>query len=140
MNKNLNQEQTKKLLEIARLVRKKSYAPYSKFYVGAAILTKDGQIFSGCNVENAAYGEAICAERVALTKAVSEGQKQFVAIALATSVKKTVWPCGACRQILAEFSPDITVLASGLDGKTQTYTLGELLPFSFGPKDLELAK
>jgi len=117
--------------------RKLAYAPYSGFHVGAALLAKDGRIFTGCNVENASYGLTVCAERVALFKAVSEGAREFLAIALACG-KGPCAPCGACRQVLYEFAPDLLVIMSDGEGKTwQTKRLGELLPQGFGPCDLK---
>lgn len=108
-----------------------SYAPYSKFHVGAALMAEDGQVFTGCNVENASYGLSVCAERVAIAKAVSEGVQRFSAIAIVAKEKAPCVPCGACRQVMNEFAPDLTIY---LDGKT--FRLGDLLPESFGPRDL----
>jgi len=117
--------------------RKLAYAPYSGFLVGAAILAKDGRIFTGCNVENASYGLTICAERVALFKAVSEGAREFLALAVACG-KGPCAPCGACRQVLYEFAPDLLVIMADGEGKTwQTRRLVELLPQGFGSRDLE---
>ena len=116
-------------------MREKAYAPYSKYKVGAALLTSDGKIFTGCNVENAAYGEAICAERTAVVKAVSEGHQNFVGIAVAT--ENGASPCGSCRQVMNEFGQNLNVIL--VDGKNQTteFTLKDLLPNSFSPKDLK---
>ncbi len=113
----------------------RAYNPYSKFGVGAAILTEEGSSFSGCNVENAAYGHSICAERVALVKAVSEGFRRFRAIVIVCSSGKPVAPCGACRQTLNEFAPDIRVVMVGTKRRV-TQSLRKLLPRSFGPEDL----
>jgi len=140
MIKFLSNDKYENLIKLAHLVRKKAYAPYSKFYVGTAILAENGKIFLGCNVENAAYGETICAERVAVTKAISEGVKNFLAIAVATNTTKDGWPCGSCRQVLFEFSPNIIVLASGVNGKMQIKNLKELFPFSFGTINLGSVK
>jgi len=113
-----------------------SYSPYSHFRVGAALLTENGKIFTGCNVENVSYGLAICAERTALVKAVSEGHKKFKALAVATDVTSTfTYPCGACRQFMAEFG-NYDVYLTKANGETRKTTLGELLPFSFQPDDL----
>lgn len=118
---------------IARHAAKKAYAPYSKFKVGAALLAKDGTVYTGCNIENASFGLTNCAERTAVFKAVSEGVKSFSAIAIAGGKKDVAMPCGACRQVLAEFcKPDMPVRCVSLDGKiVRDYTLGELLPGTF---------
>ncbi len=118
------------LIKSALAAREGAYAPYSDFKVGAALLTKSGRVFAGCNIENSAYGECMCAERVALFKAVSEGEREFEALAVVGG-DGFCPPCGACRQALGEFcSPDMPVLL--FDGKeTKSFTLGELLPFSF---------
>ena len=115
-----------------------SYVPYSKFPVGAALLCWDGTVFTGCNVENAAFGSTICAERTALLKAVSEGHRDdWTAIAIAGRGQDYCWPCGSCRQMLYEFAPDLQVLAARGDGAFQAVSLSELLPRGFGPKSLE---
>ncbi len=124
------------LVQKAVEARQNAYAPYSKFPVGAALLAKDGRVFTGCNVENASYGLTVCAERVALFKAVSEGATQFAALAVACGVGLCA-PCGACRQVLAEFAPDLKVIMADGEGRIwRESTLAELLPESFGPKDL----
>lgn len=118
-------------------MQKFSYIPYSRFPVGAALLCGDGRVFTGCNVENAAYGSTICAERTALVKAVSEGYTSgFTAIAIAGQGGDYCWPCGACRQMLYEFAPDLRVLAVRGDGQFMEATLRELLPHGFGPDSL----
>lgn len=122
------------LAEAARRAAALAYAPYSRYRVGAALLAEDGHIYTGCNVENAAYPAAICAERVAITKAISEGQKRFAAIAIATSNGGA--PCGICRQVMVEFAPHLTVLLVDEDGITGEFSLEDLLPESFGPHDL----
>jgi len=127
-------EQWDTLIQQAIQARDNAYAPYSKYKVGAALLTSDGEVFLGCNVENASYGPSMCAERVAVFKAVSAGYKEFQAIAVATVNGGT--PCGVCRQVLREFAPNLTVIISDLIGKTQIFTLSDLLPHSFGPEDL----
>ena len=114
-----------------------SYVPYSKFPVGAALECGDGTVFTGCNVENAAYGSTICAERTALVKAVSEGHRDdFSRLAVVGNSKDYCWPCGACRQMLYEFAPELRVLAARGDGDFQTVPLSRLLPHGFGPKSL----
>jgi cytidine deaminase len=117
-----------KLIKAAMEVRSHSYAPYSKFTVGAALLTKSGRIFSGCNVENISFGLTICAERVALGAAVSNGEKEIVAIYLAADSKQPVLPCGACRQVLAEFNPSMKIVTSTISGERETVKLKDLLP------------
>lgn len=127
----------KELVEQAFGMLKKAYAPYSHFPVGAALQCADGSIYTGCNVENAAYGSSICAERTALVKAVSEGhQHDFVRIAVAAASTDYCWPCGLCRQMLYEFAPDILVLAARSDHSFVCKPLYELLMNGFGPKTL----
>ncbi len=116
----------------------RSYSPYSNFPVGAALLCTDGTIFTGCNIENAAYGSTICAERVALVKAVSEGHRDFVALAVVGRSEDYCWPCGACRQMLYEFAPKLTLLVGNRDEDYVTTTLDQLLPHGFGPMSLQL--
>jgi cytidine deaminase len=126
------------LLARAREARAHAYAPYSRFYVGAALLATDGRVFTGCNVENASYGLANCAERVAIGKAVSEGAREFAAIAVTgpDDVTPTA-PCGACRQVLYEFGPDMPLIMPAADGDGyQLTSVGELLPGAFGPAAL----
>jgi len=122
---------TLRLIRRALTAQKNAHAPYSKFRVGAALLTKSGQVYTGCNVENASYGLTICAERVALTKAVSEGHRQFQAIAVVCPSAKPT-PCGACRQFLAEFGDlEIICADSRKLKRVQSYRLSELLPHAF---------
>ena len=108
--------------------RSRAHAPYSKFTVGAALLTKSGRVFSGCNIENISLGLTTCAERVALGAAVSDGQKEFVAIYLIADSKRPVLPCGACRQVLAEFNPALKIVTSTISGERETAELKDLLP------------
>ena len=123
-----------KLLEMAIEARKAAYVPYSGYAVGAALLSTDGRVFTGCNIENAAYGNTMCAERTALFKAVSEGVRTFTAIAIASS-GSAPFPCGACRQSLYEFAPKLDVLVTW-DGQVRKTTLAQLLPEGFGPSSL----
>ena len=123
------------LVQAARQARDMAYAPYSKYKVGAALLTKDGTIVSGCNVENAAYPATICAERTAVTKAVSEGHREFVAIAIVTGNGGS--PCGICRQVMSEFAPHMPVILATPKKIVAEYTLDELLPRHFGPEHLK---
>ena len=126
------------LVERAFAMYSYSYVPYSGFPVGAALLFRDGTVFTGCNVENAAFGSTICAERTALLKAVSEGHREdWVAIAIAGRGGDYCWPCGACRQMLYEFAPELRVIAARGDGEFQTVSLSQLLPHGFGPKSLK---
>jgi cytidine deaminase len=124
------------MTELARqamAARQKAFAPYSGFLVGAAVETTDGAIYTGCNIENASYGLTVCAERVAIWKAISEGVPPgaFRAIAIAADSPNPTPPCGACRQILAEFAPQATVTLINLQGVTREFTVAELLPESF---------
>ena len=124
----------KTLLTLAREAMKRSYSPYSKFPVGAALLAKDGRIFLGCNIENASFGATICAERTAMVKAVSEGATDFEAIAIATE-DTPGWPCGICRQFMSEFSPDLRIIVTWNHGKnTEESTLLNILPHQFDLK------
>ena len=128
----------RELVQMAFSMQERSYVPYSKFPVGAALLCADGAVFTGCNVENAAYGSTICAERTALLKAVSEGHRDdWQAIAIAGRGQDYCWPCGSCRQMLYEFAPDLKVLVARADGEFVTTTLSELMPHGFGPRSLE---
>jgi cytidine deaminase len=120
------------LVQIARAARKRAHAPYSEFKVGAALRARSGKIYSGCNVENSTYGLTICAERVAIFKAVSEGEREFTAIAVCADTKKLTPPCGACRQIIWEFCGDVPVTLSNLVGKTETHKMSKLYPRPFG--------
>ena len=128
----------RELVQKALDMRQYSYAPYSNFRVGAALECADGTVYGGCNVENAAYGSSICAERTVLVKAVSEGHRDdFVRIAVVGNSKDYCWPCGACRQMLYEFAPGLTVLVARGDHDFVTLPLHDLMPHGFGPKDLE---
>jgi cytidine deaminase len=127
----------KELVTLAMEARQRAYAPYSNFPVGAALLGRSGRVFTGCNVENASYPLTTCAERTAVTKAVSEGEAGFEAIAVVTVTGAT--PCGACRQILREFAGpegDLRVIVADLDGNSRTFTIDELLPAGFTPSQL----
>ncbi len=120
------------LLDLARTAAGKAYVPYSHFPVGAALECADGKVFTGCNVENAAYGDTICAERCAVVKAVSEGHTDFVRIAVWGDSRGYCMPCGSCRQVLSEFSADLRVIAARGDGSFVAFPLSELLPHTFG--------
>ena len=127
----------KDLVELAFTMLDKAYMPYSHFPVGAALEGADGSVHTGCNVENAAYGSCICAERTALVKAVSEGCRAFKRIAVVGSSADYCWPCGSCRQMLYEFAPDLEVLVANRDHDFVKYTLRQLLPHGFGPSALD---
>ncbi|EIT85211.1 cytidine deaminase [Fictibacillus macauensis ZFHKF-1] len=127
----------KQLIEEALTARTFAYVPYSKFPVGAALLSNDGKVYRGANIENAAYPMTNCAERTALYKAVSEGDTQFVAIAVTADTDRPVPPCGACRQVLSELCPpQMKVYLSNLKGDIQETTVEALLPGAFSPGDL----
>jgi cytidine deaminase len=119
------------LITAAKQSRENAHAPYSNFRVGAALRASSGRIFGGCNVENATYGLTICAERVAVFKAISEGARKFVAVAVAADTEALTPPCGACRQILWEFCGDVELTLVNLEGKTETLRLQELFPRPF---------
>ena len=126
-----------KLIEAAVKVRGNAHAPYSNFKVGAALETKSGKIFTGCNVENASYGLTICAERVAIFKAISEGETEFTRIAVVADTPELTPPCGACRQIIWEFCGDVPVIFSNLEGTAEIVQMKELLPRAFDTKFLK---
>ena len=131
----LTEEDRRFLIDLANEARRRAYAPYSKYPVGAALRTKSGRIITGCNVESAAYPTGICAERVAVFKAVSEGEREFDVMAVVTQNGGS--PCGACRQVLAEFGLDTVVLIADGQGRLlQETTVGDLLPGAFTPRDL----
>lgn len=130
----MNQQQ---LIQEAKQIRERAYTPYSKFPVGAALLTEDGTLFTGCNIENAAYPVTCCAERVAIFKAISEGYHRFSQIAVVADTKRPVPPCGSCRQVMSEFfDPNVMIHTSNLHGETKSLPMNELLPFSFAASDL----
>src|SRR5688500_15221369 len=132
----MNSEQRQRIIDQALAVRLRAYAPYSKFLVGAAVLTETGQIYTGCNVENASYGLTICAERSAAFQAIAAGAHQLLDVAVAAASAGT--PCGACRQVLAEFADDIPVLLIDPDDPTAVLemSLNELLPHRFVARSL----
>lgn len=130
----LSTEEEEHLLSKAVEAREYAYAPYSTYKVGSALLTAAGKIYTGCNIENAAYTPSVCGERTAIFKAISEGEREFVAIAVATADGGA--PCGVCRQVIREFAPSITVIVGDLKGNYQVLNLVDLLPHSFGPENL----
>ncbi|HHT9124720.1 MAG TPA: cytidine deaminase [Candidatus Brocadiia bacterium] len=123
--------QMDELIKKAKEAMAKAYSPYSHFKVGAAVLTKSGKIYTGCNIENCSYGLTICAERVAIFNAVSSGEREFDAIAIVTDSTELTPPCGACRQVIWEFSKDVVVLLTNLQGKQKTTKISDLLPIPF---------
>jgi len=133
----LTNEYRKILIDTARHYLKNSYSPYSNYPVGAAVLAEDGLVYGGTNIENSAYPSGLCAERVAITKAISEGNRKILAVAVVT--RNGGAPCGACRQVMREFaSLDMPVILTTIeDGFEEEFTLGDLLPRSFGPGDLD---
>ncbi|XP_040843652.1 cytidine deaminase-like [Ochotona curzoniae] len=134
----LEPEYLQRLLLCSLEAKKSAYCPYSRFPVGAALLTRDGRIFSGCNVENACYTLGNCAERTAIHKAISEGCQDFRAIAIASDQQDDfISPCGACRQVMREFGTNWDVYMTKPDGTYVVRTVQELLPASFGPEDLQ---
>jgi cytidine deaminase len=127
----------KTLVNEAKEAKERAYVPYSKFQVGAALLTKDGDVFKGCNIENAAYSMTNCAERTALFKAYSEGFKQFTALAVVADTERPVPPCGACRQVMAELCPpDMKVILANMNGDYEETTVENLLPGAFKAEDM----
>lgn len=124
------------LVEAARQARERAFAPYSGFRVGAALEAADGRIVAGCNVESASYGLTVCAERVALVKAVSDGITSFRRVAVVTDADDLTPPCGACRQLLWEFAPDAEVILANLRGQTAVYRVADLLPHGFDAANL----
>ncbi|MGG3471248.1 cytidine deaminase [Neobacillus pocheonensis] len=128
---------TVQLIEEAKKAREKAYVPYSKFGVGAALLTTDGKVYHGCNIENAAYSMCNCAERTALFKALSEGDRDFQLLAVIADTERPCSPCGACRQVISELCPqNMKVILTNLKGDIQETTVEELLPGAFSPEDL----
>ena len=132
----LTDEQTRTLTDAAKAASEKAYCPYSEFRVGAAVLTEDGAVISGCNVENASYGLTICAERNAIFRAVGEGQRRILAVVVYTPTPRPTAPCGACRQVIHEFGPGAEILGACDGPDTLHVRLDALLPHAFGPDNL----
>ena len=129
---NLTLEEKKELIRMALAAREKAYVPYSDFMVGAALRAKDGRVYTGCNVENAALGDTICAERTACVKAISEGYRDYVRLAIYAESQNYCMPCGSCRQFLSEFNDgELEILCCKADGRYVSYRLKELLPYTF---------
>ena len=127
----------RELIEAARAVRENAYAPFSNFRVGAALETDDGEVITGCNVESASYGLTVCAERVAIWKAISQGKRKIKHIAVVADTEDLTPPCGVCRQIIWEFGGDIPVILANLKGKTEVVQMKDLLPRAFDTKFLK---
>ena len=125
-----------RLVEAAQKARARAYSPYSGVKIGAAVLTSDGAVYSGCNIENASYGLSCCAERTAIFKAVSEGAPRITAVAVVGKSEEFTTPCGACRQVMVEFNPRMKVLRRGADGFSEDTTAASLLPGHFKPDEL----
>ena len=124
------------LMDMAKEAMKSAYAPYSHFSVGAAVETDDGEVYCGCNIENSSYGATICAERTAISKAVSEGYRRITRIAICDSNNSFAWPCGICRQVMSEFAAEEFYVILEDNGKISNFSLKELLPNSFSSKDM----
>lgn len=133
----ISEEQKERLLAEARKAKEKAYTPYSNYKVGAALLTRSGQIFGGCNIENASYGATICAERVAAVKALSAGEKDFLALAVLSDSEEPGTPCGICRQFLVEFAPQLPLIMGNLQGKVIVGRLDHYLPSAFNKEYLK---
>ena len=125
------------LVQAAKKAKRYSRAPYSNFRVGAAVLTKSGKIYTGCNIENSSYSLTICAERTALFKALSESRPVFVALAITSDSHELITPCGACRQVILDLAGDIDVVLTSRNGKTKVMRSGELLPYPFTEKSFQ---
>jgi len=132
----VSEQSLNELLEAAIAARQKSHAPFSRFHVGAAVRSASGAIYTGSNVESSSYGLTICAERLALCIAIHNGEQEITEIAVVCSTKGAPGPCGACRQFMVDFAPDAIVIMSNLEGARRTATVGELMPWGFGPREL----
>ena len=135
----MSEESLQQLLETAKTARLQSIAPFSNFLVGAAIKTAEGKVYTGCNVESASYGLTVCAERVAIWKALSEGERDFIELAVVADTGSLTPPCGTCRQIIWEFAKNATIMLGNLRGETQIVSISELLPRAFDARFLKQA-
>jgi cytidine deaminase len=133
----LSEESLRSLVEDAQRARMQSVAPFSGFLVGAALRTEAGKVYTGCNVESASYGLTVCAERVAIWKALSEGERQFTELAVVADTETLTPPCGTCRQIIWEFCKGATIVLANLEGQTETVSIRELLPRAFDARFLQ---
>lgn len=136
----MSHESLQELLKTAKSARLRSIAPFSNFMVGAAVKTDEGRVYFGCNVESASYGLTVCAERVAIWKALSEGERHFTELAIVADTDTLTPPCGTCRQIIWEFARDATIVLGNLHGETQIVSIKELLPRAFDARFLTAAK
>jgi cytidine deaminase len=136
----VSEESLQELLETAKAARLRSMAPFSSFLVGAAVKTDEGKVFIGCNIESASYGLTVCAERVAIWKALSEGERNFTELAIVADTETLTPPCGTCRQIIWEFAKHATIVLGNLRGETQIVSIKELLPRAFDARFLTAAK
>jgi cytidine deaminase len=132
----LSEESLQELIQTAKAARLRSIAPFSNFLVGAALKTEEGKVYTGCNVESASYGLTVCAERVAIWKALSEGERQFTELAIVADTGALTPPCGTCRQIIWEFAKNATIVLGNLHGETQVVSIRELLPRAFDARFL----
>jgi cytidine deaminase len=132
----LSEESLQQLIKTAKSARLRSIAPFSNFLVGAAVKTAEGKVYTGCNVESASYGLTVCAERVAIWKALSEGERQFTELAIVADTEALTPPCGTCRQIIWEFAKNATIVLGNLRGETQVVSIRELLPRAFDARFL----
>ena len=135
----MSEESLQQLLGTAKTARLQSIAPFSNFLVGAAVKTADGKVYTGCNVESASYGLTVCAERVAIWKALSEGERDFIELAIVADTGSLTPPCGTCRQIIWEFAKNATIMLGNLRGETQIVSISELLPRAFDARFLKQA-
>lgn len=136
----IDEEIRKKLLNKAKQAQRMAYVPYSKFPVGAALLTRNGKIYLGCNIENASYGATNCAERTAIFKAISEGEKDFIALAVVSNDPDFTFPCGICRQVIHEFAKNIEMIFENSEGEILPLNIKDLFPYSFGEDSLDRTK
>jgi len=136
----LSEKSLQELIEIAKQARLHSVAPFSNFLVGAAARTADGKVYTGCNIESASYGLTVCGERVAIWKALSEGERDFTELAIVADTESLTPPCGTCRQIIWEFCKNATIVLANLDGETQECSIKELLPRAFDARFLSAAR
>ena len=136
----MSEESLQDLLETAKAARLRSIAPFSNFLVGAALRTDEGKVYLGCNIESASYGLTVCAERVAIWKALSEGERKFTELAIVADTETLTPPCGTCRQIIWEFAKNATIVLGNLSGETQVVSIKELLPRAFDARFLSAAK
>ena len=132
----MSHEQFQPLIEAAQRAREHSVAPFSEFLVGAAVKTAEGKIYTGCNIESASYGLTVCAERVAIWKALSEGEKHFTELAVVADTETLTPPCGTCRQIIWEFAREATIVFANLEGQSEVFHIRDLLPSAFDARFL----